>query len=355
MKNSTGLDFTGQSIFVGIDIGKRSWEVCILTEHHEHKVFTQPPQVDLLVRYLRRMFPGATYHCVYEAGFCGFWIHDELERQGVRCMVVNPADVPTKHKEQVTKTDRVDARKLARGLRNGEFESIYVPPRDALEDRSLVRTRLQFIRKQTRCKNQIKALLYFYGITLPENAARNWSKRFITWLEQVRMEQASGDQTLKLLLEELHHLRDTIANLTKQIRVLAFSNKYGESVQYLCSIPGISPLIAMTLLTELVDINRFESLDKLASYVGLIPGQHSSGEEEMMTGLITRRNAFLKYVLIEGAWVAVKKDPALIMALNKLAHRMPKNKAIIRITRKLLSRIMFVVKHKQPYRINMVA
>jgi transposase len=292
---------------------------------------------------------------VYEAGFCGFWIHDELERSGIKCTIVNPADVPTKHKEQVTKTDRVDARKLARGLRNGEFESIYVPSRDALEDRSLVRARLQFIRKQTRCKNQIKSLLYFYGITLPEDTNRYWSNRFITWLEQVRMEQASGDQTLKLLLEELHHLRETIASLTKQIRVLALSNKYCESVQYLHSIPGISSLTAMTLLTELVDINRFESVDKLASYVGIVPGQHSSGEQEIITGLITRRNAFLKYVLIESAWVAVKKDPALILTFNKLTHRMPKNKAIVRIARKLLSRIMFVVKHKQSYQLGMVA
>ena len=76
-------------------------------------------------------------------------------------MVVNPADVPTKDKEKATKTDRVDCRKLARSLRNGELEAIYVPSRIKGEDRSLVRTRQSMVRKQTRCKNQIKSILSF--------------------------------------------------------------------------------------------------------------------------------------------------------------------------------------------------
>jgi transposase len=347
----TKLDFRGQQIYAGVDTGMKSWKVCIMTEHIEHKTFSQPPRVDVLAKYLHRNFPGAEYHCVYEAGYSGFWIHDELRASGIDCIVVNPADVPTKGKEHTHKTNGVDARKLCRNLRSGELDAIYVPARRSLEDRSLIRTRYGFVRKQTRCKNQIKALLAFYGISLPEEiAASHWSRRYIRWLEQEMIfKRPSGDQTLKSLLEELLSLRQIIAHLTKQIRALAHEEPYSTSVQYLMTIHGISTLTAMTLLTELIDIHRFGTLDHLANYCGLVPGERSTGEEQTMTGISPRRNAMIRGLLMECAWVAVRKDPALLMAFNTLSARMPKNKAIVRIARKLLNRIRFVLKNQQPY------
>ena len=120
---SKRLCFKGQTIYVGIDAGKKSWEVSIHTEEFEHKTFRQPPDPGVLVRYLRRQFPGARYRCVYEAGYFGFWIHEALRREGAECMVVHPGDVPTTQKERMFRTNKRDARKQARGLRNGEFLS----------------------------------------------------------------------------------------------------------------------------------------------------------------------------------------------------------------------------------------
>jgi len=105
----------------------------------------------------------------------------------------------------------------------------------------------------------------------------------------------------------------------------------------------------MVLLTELVDINRFKDFDHLSSYAGLVPGEDSSGDTERSTGLSTRRNANLRVLLIESSWVAVRKDPALMMAFVELSKRMPKNQAIIRIARKLLSRIRYVLRNRQYY------
>jgi transposase len=344
------LDFSGQHIFVGLDISRNSWKTSILTEHFEHKTFSQPPEVGILLNYLRRNFPGAEYHCVYEAGYFGYWIHDELKEHGVDCLVVNPADVPSKHKEHQTKTDRVDARKLARSLKNGELDPIYVPMRPALEDRSLVRTRYYFVKKQTRCKNQIKAFLRFYGIDTPEDLVEtHWSRRYICWLEQLSMQRATGDLALKALIEELLSLRGIIAQLTRQIRALALEEPYRKKVPLLTTIPGISRLTAMILLTELVDIQRFKTLDQLASYAGLIPGERSSGDVQIITGISSRRNPFLRTLLLECSWVAARKDPALMLTFNALARRMPKNRAIVRIARKLLNRIRYVLKNELPY------
>jgi transposase len=350
MNHVNKLDFTGQQIYVGMDVHKKSWSISIYTDQFEHKTFSQPPKTEVLVSYLRRNFPGARYKTAYEAGFCGYWIHDQLQEQGVECLVVNPADVPTKDKERATKTDPVDCRKLARSLRSGDIKGIYVPSRPKAEDRSLLRTRYGMVKKQTRCKNQIKSTLCFYGILIPEDMANShWSKRFINWIDAIRMERASGNVALKVHVAELLHHRKTIAELNRAIRALANTNEYRVNVALLRTVPGISILTAMLLLTELYDIARFKTLDTLCSYVGLIPNTASSGEKDTKTGMTTRRNAQLRSAVIESAWAAVRKDPALMMAFNELCKHMTKTKAIIRIARKLLSRIRYVLKNQQAY------
>ena len=350
MNNSNRLDFTGQPIYVGLDVHKKSWSVSILSQQCEHKTFTQPPEVDKLVYYLRRNFPGAQYHSVYEAGFSGFWIHDQLREKGIQCLVVNPADIPTKNKERRTKRDRIDCRKLARSLRNGEIEGIYVPCRSKLEDRTLMRTRQSMVRKQTRCKNQIKAMLLFYGVVIPEERGMgHWSRRFIRWIERIRMERASGDIALKAHLEELSHLRQLIASLNRAILRLARTEEYRPLVRLLKTVPGISTLTAMILLVELAEITRFPSLDELSCYVGLIPDTQASGEKEYVGGITQRRHSQLRWLLIEASWVAVRKDPALLMAFEEYCKRMRKTKAIVKIARKLLNRIRYVLKNQAEY------
>ncbi len=344
------LDFTGQPIYVGLDVHKKSWSVSIFFQQCEHKTFTQPAEVDPLVNYLRRNFPGADYHSVYEAGYCGFWIHDKLKEQGIHCQVVNPADAPTKNKERTTKRDRIDCNKLARSLRSGEIEGIYVPSRSKLEDRSLVRTRQSMVWKQTRCKNQIKAILFFYGIDFSQEATLgHWSRRFINWIESLRMERASGNMALKVHLEELKHLRQIIASLNRAILNLARTEEYKAQVRLLKTIHGISTLTAMVLLTELYEITRFASLDELSSYVGLIPDTKSSGEKEHTGEITKRRNRQLRSLLVEASWVAVRKDPALLLAFELYCKRMRKTRAIVKIARKLLNRIRYVLKNQKPY------
>jgi transposase len=345
----TILEWLGQHVFVGLDVHKRSWIVAIVTEQADFKMFTQPPDVKVLVSYLHRHFPGATYHCVYEAGYCGYWICEQLRAQGIDCIVINPADVPTMDKEKKHKTNKVDARKLARSLRNGELSPIYVPSRAALEDRTLVRSRHMFVSKQTRCKNQIKALLSFYGITLPEDIAdHHWSARYIAWLQGLTLHSPSGTHTLKTLLTELAHLRKSILDTTRAICALARTPTYASNVLYLTTISGISTLVAMILLTEIITLDRFPSLDQLACFVGLVPGESSSGDERTMTGMTERKNRSLRWILTECAWVAIRYDESLALAFNTLCRRMPKNQAIVRIARKILNRVRFVLKHQQP-------
>lgn len=111
----------------------------------------------------------------------------------------------------------------------------------------------------------------------------------------------------------------------------------------------------MSLYTELIDINRFSNFDSLCSFVGLVPSTHSSGLTEYSKGISFRHNKFLRPLIVESAWVAVKKDPALMLKYHKLCKVMPKQKAIIRIAKKLLRRIRHVWINNEQYLLSKVA
>lgn len=354
MEEHTKLDFTGQNIYVGIDVHNKSWTVSILTADFEHKTFTQPPSAKVLVQYLRRHFPEATYHAAYEAGYSGFWIHDQLWSLGVQCSVIHAADIPTKDKERRRKSDPRDSRKLARGLRSGELEPIYVPSVAAREDRGLVRVRYTVAKEQRRIKQRIKGLLHFHGVSIPRDYdKRYWSGAFIGWLHDQPMHSETGRTTLQSLLRQLKMYRDEQARIHREIKQLAHSDGYRRLVKCLMSIPGIGLISAMTWLTELVDIHRFKRFDCLTSYVGIVPRQHASGDHDYRTGLDHRGNRLLRKLLIENSWVALRKDPGLIMAYTELTKRMTGNRAIIRIARKLLRRIYFVLRNEATYEIGL--
>lgn len=154
---SETTDFSGKNLFIGIDVHKKSWTVTILTEHVEHKTFTQPPDSKALTAYVRKHFPGAAVVCVYEAGFSGFWLCRQLKAAGFECLVVHPADVPTTDKEHRTKSDRIDSRKLAQSLRARQLRGVWVPSPVQQQKRSLSRCRHVLMRDLRRYKNRISA------------------------------------------------------------------------------------------------------------------------------------------------------------------------------------------------------
>jgi transposase len=163
------------------------------------------------------------------------------------------------------------------------------------------------------------------------------------------MERASGNFALKAHFEELNHIRRIITDLNKNIRALSRTEEYRENVRLLKTAPGICTLTAMKMLTELHHIGRFSSLDKFASYVGIIPDTDSSGETDIATGITKRRNPELRVMLIESSWIAVRKDPALMMAFEHLTKNMKGTKAIIHTAKKLLNRIRFISKNQMEY------
>jgi transposase len=161
------------------------------------------------------------------------------------------------------------------------------------------------------------------------------------WLSQLELSRESGTDSLKILVEQVKFLRKDLLEVNRKVRKLSQKECYRERINLLMSIRGIGLTTAMIILTEIEDIYRFDNQEKLASYVGRTPTSPSSGNKDIQ---------YLKSALIESAWIAVRVDPVLHMDFTGYSKRMKKNKAIIRIARKLLNRISFVLKNEVLYK-----
>ena len=284
MEQSNGISFKGQNIYVGIDVHLKRWSVTILSETSVLKRMSQGADPDALHRYLTSHYPEAEYYSVYEAGFCGFWIHDRLTELGVHNIVVNPADVPTMSSEKLRKTDAVDSRKLAVSLRAKQLRGIYTPDSEALEIRSLI-----------RLKNSITK------------------------------------------------------DMTRKLSALSHTERFEETLKLLMTVSGIGQTTGLALMAEIVDVTRFSNAEQLAAYVGMIPMCHSSGEHEGVGDITLRKHAILRSNIIEAAWVSIRQDEAMQLCYLNNCKRMVPGKAIVKVARKLVNRIHFVLKRQQSY------
>ena len=293
-------DFTGQIIYIGLDVHKKSWMVTIISQGIILKTMSFIPSPEQLVKYLHKNYPKARYISVYEAGFCGFWIHRRLRELGVENIVVNPADVPTKQKERRHKADKIDSRKLTRELSNNNLEGIYIPSKEHESLRALGRLRRQTVKDQTRIKCRIKSLLYFVGIELPEDKEfQYWSGKFIKYLSELEFEHKAMKLTLEGLLESLKKQRQILVSIVKNLREIVKENeKVAKIVKLLQSVPGVAFITAITLYTEIMDINRFSKFDSLSCLIGFSPATDSTGEKEVVLGLSHQQNKYLRAMLI---------------------------------------------------------
>ncbi|HSY77702.1 MAG TPA: IS110 family transposase [Bacteroidia bacterium] len=349
-------DFSGKKIFVGMDVHSKNWNNSIYYEGQFLRSFQQPPKVEALVKLLRRDYPGAEYYCAYEAGFCGFWIQRELEKEGVKCIVVHAADVPQTDKRKRNKTDPNDSKGIGTALQAGLLKAIYVPDTITEGNRKLVRYRQQVRKDLTRCRSRIKGLIHNIGIPLPSQfSMKNWSRAFIKWLQELRIEHHYIRYALDSLIAQEARLRAEILLLNKELKNLLKTNRYQKEGELLTGIPGIGTTTAVTMLVEIGDIKRFSSFSQFNSFVGFYPSEFSSGEHEHKGSIMPRHHRELRSLIIEAAWISVRHDPALTLAFGELKKRMTAKRAIIRIARKLLNRIWHVWNKQEEYEKGLVA
>jgi transposase len=344
------VNFTNKTLYIGIDVHKKRWQVAVFFEGIVLSNVSIEASANGIVAYLRRHYGDAAFHCVYECGCFGFALCRQLWAAGMECIVVNPADIPGTDKERRSKTDPIDARKLARHHAAGLLQGVHVPAEKSQKQRSIIRFRKKLWGDLVRAKNRLKSELMFQGIAVPAKYDNpHWSHNFMNWISQ----QAHGDEDLKdtllLMLEEVQALRLLLLKTERKLRELMRSSEFKEKHDLLRTVPGVGPLTAALFLMEIGDVRRFRSFDALNKFVGLCPDSDSSGDNERHTGITMRRHKSLRSALVESAWQLLRRDAAMLNCYKELCKRMKPQKAIIRIARKLLRRMRAVMLHQKMY------
>lgn len=347
------IDFTGKTLFVGLDVHYTSWFVTVIGEEFQDKQRRFEPSPEKLGKHLNNKYQGAKFKIAYEAGSLGFWIKEGLDEfENIDTIVVNAADVPTTHKEKTNKTDKADSLKLAQALKGGFLKGIYVPNKKSQEYLRLNRRRHTLVKEITRTKQRIKAELKFMGIDPPaelQDAQKYWSRNYIQWLKEIEYKTPEGNYAFASLIRELEFYRSEKLEITRKLRELSRKEEFEEEVKIITSQPGFGLIGAMTILTEIIDFTRFSNADQLVSFVGLCPTEHSSGESRHQGKINKRHNKRLRIIFIEASWTAIRYDDELLQYyLNSLKTR-DKNKAITKVAKKLVKKIRRMVLSKKDY------
>lgn len=356
MKKQSQYILKNEEIYVGLEDSKRTWKLCVRSGGIVVNETSMPAQYEALRNYFSNRFPECQIKVMYEAGFGGFELHDQLKADDWECVVTPPHTV-TEEKCQRKKNDRTDCRRLAKNLENGDYHSCFVPDRELREDRQLSRLYGQVDADIKRACNRIRRALEFHGVdkALPPGrwgvAAYGRVKKYLGELELSDALRFSFD----MMFQDLEHLRQRRKEVFVQLRKLAKKDRYQESVNLLQSAPGIGILTAIRLVLEWGDVSRFKRKEDFASFLGLVPSDYSTGEQERLGHITKQGHGGVRSWLIESSWVGIRFDPVLLDKFRRVYKSCgSKKKAIVAVARKLAMRLRRILLRREPYVIGVV-
>jgi transposase len=288
--------------YVGIDAHKKDLFVALLvgdqrTAPVSWKVANEAQAVRRMVKKLEREAPGDV-RVFYEAGPCGYALQRQLTTARVQCEVIAPALMPRKPGERV-KTNRRDGCKLVELGRAGLLTAVQPPTPEDEAVRDLARARDDAREDLQRCRHRLGKLLLRRGL---HYAGRNWTRAHRQWIDRLEWAHAAERAVVDDYLLAIDHTEARLIELDARLGDVAERDPYRAPVGWLRCFRGIDTLTAMLILAELHDFRRFASAPALMAYLGLVPGEDSSGEKHRR-GRITRTgNALVRRLLVETAW-----------------------------------------------------
>jgi transposase len=307
--------------YVGVDAHKKDLFIAMLIGDQKTpvtwQVANEPNAVRRLVRKLEREAPGPVQMC-YEAGPGGYALQRQVTTPRVSCQVIAPALIPRKPGERV-KTNRRDARKLTELLRAGLLTEVRPPTPEEEAVRDLCRARDDAREDLQRARHRLGKLLLRRGL---HYSGRNWTRAHRQWVDSLRWTQAAERVVVDDYQLAIDHLEARLIELDTRLAEIAETAPYRDPVGWLRCFRGIDTLTAILILAELHDFRRFHSARALMAYLGLVPGENSTGEKQRR-GRITRTgNALVRRLLVETAW-HYQHRPGVGVALTRRRKGQP--------------------------------
>ena len=310
-----------------MDVHTSNYTFCCYTiKNDEAFAFTTAePNYKSVLKYLeqiRRQCGETRFICGYEAGSLGYSLQRELAAHGVECIILAPSTIP-KAPGQRIKTDKRDAENIARCLAYHQYKAVYIPDEEDDAVKEYIRMRNDANIKLKSTKQQIIAFCTRHGFIY--DGKSYWTQRHLKWLETLNFSNLLYKEVLDEQLTLYFALTEKIAIYDRRIEELSQGERYKEKVSYMVCLLGIGTNTAMSLISETGDFYRFASAQKYSAYLGLVPGEYSSGNNINHTSITKSGNSHLRRLLIEAAQSYsrghIGKKSKLLMAKQKGAPR----------------------------------
>ena len=292
------------TVFVGMDVHKESFTLACYTNEKEEAEYVQRTEAHYskVISYLEAMRfhygDDVAFICGYEAGCLGYTLYHQLTSHHVRCVILAPTSMPTQKGKKKVKTDKRDARKIARCLAHHDYSPVHVPTAKDEETKEYLRMRDDHKLALKKVKQQI--LSFCLRHSLVYQGGNHWTRAHLKWLRELKLE-GLYQEILEEYLLTYSTLEDKLERLDKRIEELAAGENYAERVHKLSCFLGIKTQSALSIITETGDFKRFSNAQQYSSYIGLVPGEDSSGDDQTRLSITKAGNRHLRMLLVEAA------------------------------------------------------
>ena len=296
-------------VYIGIDVHTSNYTLCSLDPEYGVKKDNYFAEVQFtnnfvtnVVNYvsnLKKKLKDCEFVCGYEAGCLGYSTYKDLTKAGIKCVIMAPSTMAVQKGGKKVKNDRRDARVIAQCLAYQTYKEVYVLSEHDEAVRGYLRMRDSHKKELKRIKQQIIAFCTGHGLFSPTKS--NWTVAHLKWLKGLKFNDPVEQEIINEYLSSYTYLCDKIKAMDVRIEVLASEKQYCENVKKLRCIKGIETNVALTLLAEIGDFNRFSKPTDFAAYLGLIPEEQSSGDKVRGTGITKAGNSTLRQKLTEAA------------------------------------------------------
>jgi transposase len=287
-----------------------------------------------------RQLTGAVRVGLESTGNC-HWFVDMLAEMGHEVWVGDAAKISAKQVRQ-QRTDRRDAVHILDLLVKDDFPRIWIPSKEERDHRQLLMHRYKLVTLRARVKNELQHLAMNRGM---QKGRSLWSREGQKQLQELPLAFWAGMRR-KNLLELLKKLDEQITVLDQAVKKAAEEN---EKARLLMSQPGVGPITSLAFVLTLGEVMRFRRGKQVASYLGLIPREYSSGGKQRLGGISKQGNRFLRMLLVEAAQVVVRYDPKFRKEYLHRCHHKPKAVAKVAAARKLAIRLFWMLRTNRTY------